>query len=442
MNEVSAAIRSETRALDALIQKTIAQAEASAGKGPPADTMVFLGNRHQSFPTAVVKDPVLEPVDKLVWMVIMLAVRETGGNTAFPGYASIGKLANVSSRSTIARAIAILRTSRWLTLCARVRKANGRFHGSVYALHDEPLPLADALHLDSSYMAFLSKALGHGHARVRALAQGVLDSIDEDIQAGQDIRAQPHPIERRMQSMVAAEDGEPGRFFAFTRNVVRWLRSDLTNSQKGCNHHDQNSNTAGDRVRNSNAGSSSNNIYKTTTPAEGVSNFVHTGSNNIYKTTTTPAERVPNFVRTGEDNQPLVYPARLCDNHREVADRYLSALAPEQRQPILDELAGRFQAEAKGMKPVYDELSFLRSLCKQMGQGTFLPNLGIKVRDERREQKKPDPKVPPKTSEQLPRETDEQRQKRRAVSKAQIAEMRKILGMRPTTGNQHVTDES
>jgi hypothetical protein len=419
MNEALVAIRSETRALDALIQKTIAQAEASADKGP-ADTMVFLGNRHQSFPTAVVKDPVLEPVDKLVWMVIMLAVRETGGNTAFPGYESIGKLANVSSRSTIARAIAILRASRWLTLCARVRKANGRFRGSVYALHDEPLPLADALHLDSSYMAFLSKALGHGHARVRALAQGVLDSIDEDVQAGQDIRAQPHPIERRMQSMVAAAGGEPGRFFSFTRNVVRWLRSDLTNSQKGGDHHDQNSNTAGDRVRNSNAGSSSNNIYKTTTPAEGVSNF----------------------VRTGEDNQPLVYPARLCDNHREVADRYLSALAPEQRQPILDELAGRFQAEAKGMKPVYDELSFLRSLCKQMGQGTFQPNLGIKVRDGRREQKKPDPEVPPKTSEQLPRETDEQRQKRKAAGKVQIAAMRKILGMRPPTGNQCVTDES
>ena len=43
--------------------------------------MVFLGNRHQSFPTSVVKDPVLEPVDKLVWMAIMLAVPETGGNT-------------------------------------------------------------------------------------------------------------------------------------------------------------------------------------------------------------------------------------------------------------------------------------------------------------------------------------------------------------------------
>jgi hypothetical protein len=216
MNEIPANIRSETVALDTLIQKTIAQAEASAGNGS-ADTMVFLGNRHQSFPTAVVKDPVLEPVDKLVWMVIMLAVHETGGNTAFPGYETIGKMANVSSRSTIARAIAILRVTRWLTLCARVRKVSGRFRGNVYALHDEPLPLADALHLDSDYMSFLGNALGHGHARVRVVAQGALDSIDEDVQAGQTVSAQPHPIEQRLQSMVASKDGDPRRFFSFTR---------------------------------------------------------------------------------------------------------------------------------------------------------------------------------------------------------------------------------
>ena len=421
MNEIPAPLQPETRALDALIQKTITQAERTAGQGP-GDRIIFLGNRHQSFPTAVVNDPVLEPVDKVVWMIIMLAVHVTGGNTAFPGYDAIGKMANVSSRSTIARAIAILRATRWLNLCARVRKASGRFRANVFALHDEPLPLVDALHLDANYMAFLNHAQGHGHARVRAVAQGVLDSIDEDIQAGHAVCAQPHPIEWRLQSVSASGGKEPVRSFAFTQQVVRRLRSDSAINPKGDVHHDQNSNTAGDRVRNSNSGSSS--------------------SNNIYKTTTTPAEGVSNFVHTGEDNRPLVYPARLCDNHREVADRYLSALAPEQRQPILDELAGRFQAEAKGMKPVYDELSFLRSLCEQMGQGTFLPNLGIKVRDERREQKKPDPKVPPKTSEQLPRETDEQRQKRKAAGKVQIAAMRKILGMRPSTVNQCVTGES
>ena len=223
-------------------------------------------------------------------------------------------------------------------------------------------------------MAFLGNALTQGHARVRAVAQGVLDSIDEDIQAGQDISTQPHPIERRIQSRVAAAGGESSRFFSFTRDVVRRLRSDSTNGQKGADHHDQNLNTAGNRVRISNAGSCSSYIYKTTTTGE-VSNFAH----------------------TGENDQPLIYPPRLCDNHREIAARYLSVLAPEQRQPVLDELAGRFLAEQKGMKPVYDELSFLHSLCKQVEQGKFIPNLGIKLRDGRQEHKKPDQKVSPAT---------------------------------------------
>ena len=64
------------------------------------------------------------------------------------------------------------------------------------------------------------------------------------------------------------------------------------------------------------------------------------------------------------------------DNHRDIAARYLSELAPDQRQPILDELEGRFRAEGKGMKPVYDEISFLHALCKQVEQGKFLAQPG------------------------------------------------------------------
>lgn len=419
MNEDTGAIRSETLALDALIQETIAQAEASTGQGP-ADRMLFLGNRHQSFPTAVVKDPVLEPVDKLVWMVIMLSVHETGVSTAFPGYEAIGKMVNVSSRSTIARAIAILRTTRWLTLCARVRKTSGRFRGNVYALHDEPLPLVDALHLDADYMSFLGHSLGHGHARVRTVARGVLDSMDEDIQAGQDICAQVDPIEQRIQSTVATHSGHPRRFFSFTRNVAKRLRSDSINQKREGIHHDQNSNTAADRVRNSNAQKSN----------------AGSCSSYINKTTTTEMGKPSNFTLTGEDNQPLVYPTRLSDNHREMAARYLSALAPEQRQLILDELEGRFQAEAKGMKPVYDEISFLHSLCKLMRQGKFLPNLGVKVRNRRRERKKASVEASLGKLPQLPRETDEQRRQRKASGQKHITEMRKMLGMKRNHKNQ------
>ena len=419
MNEIPVPLQPETRTLDALIQKTVIQAERTAGQGS-GDRIIFLGNRHQSFPTAVVSDQVLEPVDKVVWMVVMLAVRETGGNTAFPGYDAIGNMANVASRSTIARAIAILRATRWLSLCARVRKASGRFRANVYALHDEPLPLADALHLDANYMAFLQHVQGHGHARVRTVAQGVLDSIDEDIQAGQAVCAQPHPIEMRLQSVSTLGGGELIRSFAFTRQAVRRLRSDSANPPKGDVHHDQNSNTVRERVRNLNAQNSN---------SGGSSSYIN-------KTTTTQAGKPSKFVLTGEDNQPLVYPARLSENHRVIAARYLSALLPEQRQPVLDELEGRFRAEAKGMSPVYDELSFLHSLCKQMRQGKFLPNLGVKVRDGRQNEEKTDQVVTPTATSQRSRETDAQREQRKAVAKAQIAEMRKQLGMRGASGNQ------
>ncbi len=62
---------------------------------------------------------------------------------------------------------------------------------------------------------------------------------------------------------------------------------------------------------------------------------------------------------------------RLGDNQRDIANRYLSTLSPADRQPILDELEGRFQAEQKGMKPVYDEISFLFRLCELMKSGEF-----------------------------------------------------------------------
>ena len=265
--------------------------------------------------------------------------------------------------------------------------------------------------------------LVEGRLRVSLYSPSGKEVLFEDIQAGEDVCRQEHPIERQLESTVAGQDGHPRRFFSFTPRVVRQLYTNSGQGRRGDNHHDQNSNTAGGRVRNTSAQISNS-----------------SSSSYINKTTTTQGPL--NFVLTGEDGQPLVYPARLSDNHRGIATRYLSELAPDQRQPILDELEGRFRAEEKGMKPVYDEISFLHSLCKGMRKGKFLPNLGVRVRDGRRGGKKHDPESLPKQSVQQPRETDEQRQKRRAVSKVQIVVMRKILGMRLPTGNQCVTGES
>ena len=424
MNENTTALRSETIALDALIRKTVSQAETASGQSP-VDRMLFLGNRHQSFPTAVIKDPVLEPVDKMIWMAIMLTVRETSGATSFPGYEAIGKMANVSSRSTIARGITILRATRWLTLCARIRKADGRFRGNVYALHDEPIPLNDALHLDADYMHFLKDSLDHGHARVRLVTQAVLDSVDEDIEAGQDVCARVHPLEHRIRSSAATQGDHPRRFFALTQNAIKRLRSDEIGSERHAVHHDRNSNPASQprqilHAQNSNLDGSS--------------------SNNKKTTTTTKTGMPSNFILTGEGDCPLIYPTRLSDNHRELAAHYLAKLAAEQRQPVLDELEGRIQAEAKGMKPVYDEISFLNSLCKLTQRGKFRPNLGIKVRDQRCEHEKHEARPHNDRPELETQESEELQEHRWGVGLKHLTEISKVLGAK-VGEDQRILDE-
>ncbi len=359
MGDSSQGLRPQTHALDALIQATIERAQRDSSS-THADTMLFMGNQHQSFPTLVVQDPVLEPVDKLMWMVIMMQAREIGTNTAFPSYEILAKKTNVASTSTISRAIAILRATRWLTLCARLREASGRFRGNVYALHDEPLPLADALHLDPDYMTFLQQSLAHHHARVRLVAKGVLDTIDEDIHEGIDICAQGHPLERRIQAVEAIQQDSPRRYFAFSAKVMTRLRNGIM--ENSSDHQDQNSklDLIHDQISNpqkSKSGSCSSSYINTTT--------TETTETKIYS--------------RGEGEPPLIYPKRLSENQCELADRYLNTVAADVRQPILDELEGRFRSEQKGMSPVYDEMRFLHYLCRAANKGEFVPNLGIKV---------------------------------------------------------------
>lgn len=352
-------LRPETHALSALIQATVEQAQAKSKTGEGlADTLLFMGNSHQAIPTLVVQDPILEPVDKVVWMVILMQARITGGPAAFPSYDTIAKNTNVGSTSTISRAIAILRVTRWLTLCARVRDDHGQFRGNVYALHDEPLPLIDALYLDADYMAFVQQSVAHHHARVCRVAQGVLDSLDEDIQAGYDVTAPMSSLERRAHTALSLQAKTRQRSIDFTTSVVTRLHNVKQQLRK---HQDQNSKA----VEKSLTGSSCSHFYKKTT------------------TTTVPDNEEANQGKMPASHDRLIYPSRFTSNQRALADRYLAMVDAELHQVLLDELQGRLASERKGMQPVYDELRFLHSLCTAAQKGEFVPNLGIRVSEER-----------------------------------------------------------
>lgn len=394
-------IRPETYALDALIRETLARGRRSGGN--TADALLFLGNRHHAFPVVVVHDPILEPVDKLVWMVICQAAQATGTRAVFPSYADIARLANVSSTSTVSRAIAILRATRWLSLCARNREANGRFGGNVYALHDEPLPLADALHLDPGYMAFLEEAAGHHHARVRRVVQAVSTSLDQDIRSGKDVLAPVNPMERRLEALHAIQRGGDRRYFSFNAEVIAGLAN--SGVRRGESNQDQNSKAVNRDPRKSKS--------------------VLRSSKYINTTTTTPTDS-KDSAREAVSLESLIVPPRLKDNQRALAARYLGTIPVEHRQPVLDELAGRFLAEQHGAKPVYDELRYLHHLCVQVNRGGFVPNLGLKVRAERDRRRHEAERLREEAAE---RERERKERAERPPGENPIAEIRKLLGM-------------
>ncbi len=398
-------IRPETYALDALIRETLARGRRSGGNA--ADALLFLGNRHHAFPVVVVHDPILEPVDKLVWMVICRAAQATVTRAVFPSYADIARLANVSSTSTVSRSIAILRATRWLSLCARNREANGRFGGNVYALHDEPLPLADALHLDPGYMAFLDEAAGHHHARVRRVVQAVSTSLDQDIRSGKDVLAPVNPMERRLEALHAIQRGGDRRYFSFNAEVIAGLAN--SGVRRDGSNQDQNS--------------------KAVKPGPQKSKSVPRSSSKYKNTTTTTPTDSKDSAREAVSLESLIVPPRLKDNQRALAARYLGTIPVEHRQPVLDELAGRFQAEQHGAKPVYDELRYLHHLCVQVNRGGFVPNLGLKVQAERDRRRREAERMREEAAE---RERERKERAARPPGESPLAEIRKLLNMPKT----------
>ena len=417
MSQLASDIRPQTQALDALIRRTVSQVLRSSND-KPADAMLFLGNWHHSFPALLVQDPVLEPVDKVVWMVICQQGRAAGTGTAFPSYNEIARQANIASTSTVSRAIAVLRATRWLSLCARVRDSSGRFKGNVYALHDEPLPLADTLHLDPEYMAFVKSGCQHHHARVRKVTRAILASIDEDISEGVDVLAPVNVTERRILAMHALRQGKPQRYFSFTASVM----TRLSNQRSVVEEVDRNQKSKPENHR-----------LRYLSPQK--SKSVGCSSSYIKTTTTTKTEDSKKTAReVNEDPHlaTLVYPRRLDDNQRAMAARYLAVVPVDQRQSVLDELEGRIRAEQQGAKPVYDELSYLHQLCAQVNAGGFLPNLSLKVQGERtrRTKEAEERRQQAQAEQQAHRETTEQSHSARGASS--LAEMRRMLGLPPT----------
>ena len=150
------------------------------------DGFLFSGNRHESVPRRLFLDRRLTPLERNAWQVFRMMLNEDGV-TAFPTYEQLRPwlastpCAGQASHETVARALTLLRLTRWLSLVRRRRDPkSGRILGNLYVLHDEPLTPFEAMQLDPDYLQLVSHTLGHSARAVQVVGLHTLKEIAED----------------------------------------------------------------------------------------------------------------------------------------------------------------------------------------------------------------------------------------------------------------------
>jgi hypothetical protein len=150
------------------------------------DGFLFSGNPHETVPRALFLDERLTPLERNAWQVIKLQLNKDG-LTALSTYEQLRPfLASMpcgakASLETVARALTVLRLTRWLSLVRRRRDSKtGRIQGNLYVLHDEPLTPWEAMQLDAEYLSLVSRALGHASKSVQRVGCQVLHEVTQD----------------------------------------------------------------------------------------------------------------------------------------------------------------------------------------------------------------------------------------------------------------------
>lgn len=173
-------------ALSTLLDDALRQLPPNREPAPASDGFLYSGNRHESVPRALFLDTRLTPLERNAWQIIRLMLN-VDGVTAFPTYDQLRPYlastpcAQQASYETVARALTLLRLTRWLSLVRRRRDPKtGRIKGNLYVLHDEPLTPFEAMQLDPEYLGLVSQALEHASKAVQRVGYRILQDISED----------------------------------------------------------------------------------------------------------------------------------------------------------------------------------------------------------------------------------------------------------------------
>jgi len=200
--------------LSTLFDEVQRRLQSSSTEPTLGDGYLFSGNPHESVPRALFLDRRLTPLERNAWQVFRLQLNDDG-ITAFPTYAELQPyLASMpcsakASSETVARALTLLRLTRWLSLVRRRRdRKSGRIQGNLYVLHDEPLTPFEAIQLDADYLSLLSVSLTHASKAIQRVGYHTLKEIaDDPLLSGRVLPTRLQVLSQRLARQGWAEPG-------------------------------------------------------------------------------------------------------------------------------------------------------------------------------------------------------------------------------------------
>ncbi|WP_460421649.1 STY4528 family pathogenicity island replication protein [Pseudomonas sp. ZL2] len=315
-----------------------AQAKLTASAEEPAVRTIYYGDNNP-LPQTLLLDRRLTPLERNTWQVLRWLITERQVKTPryqdLQPYLATSPCGTLASRETIARALNVLRTTRWLSLVDRSRDAHGCLRGCVYVLHGDPLTPAEQLELDTGYAALLQQNLSHATKGVRDVAQHVIAEIQAD----------PQVALRDKDRLGSLPPAQQQKLPLMSEEVV------IKNSETG----------AHDPVRNSPAGAT---VPEPCGNAPDLAVVRNADAGRTVQKDKSKKSTVLAQVEFGRARWPGDLP--LNPNERRMASQAMRQLEPEQQQAVINEAAVRC-ARGEIRKPV----AYLMGLIKRACQGEF-----------------------------------------------------------------------
>lgn len=349
--------------------------EQSGDSDQPMDSLLFMGNPHETVPRTLLLDTRLGAVDILGWQVIRL-LSNSDRTTSFPTYDELEPLLrsganSKASRKTVARVIAILRLTRWMTLGLRARNTeNGRVIGNVYLLHDEPLSAAESLSLDSEYIEFVVQSTRNNNRAVAEVAQMIQNEL---IKTGVlDVPSRLDIIEQRAEKQRQKQTQFPKETKSKTSEFPMETKGNQKETQpENPSFHGKLRQFPSEETPSFHRKPSLESIsYATVSGDESATTVRSSSSTNTYVSKTTGS--------TSELFWP--WQLELTKEQKDSVQLMLTGLPVSTQQSVIDETAGRVEAgKVKSTK------GFLLTLAKRAVSNQFqMTHFGESVAEERK----------------------------------------------------------